>query len=166
MPQVRITDIRHQTSDRISAKSETKGFTLIELMVAITILAVLATIGLTTYTKAQQTARDGKRKDDLRSVATALELYYQSQNPHVYPATGWSAMSTALDTDFINQIPTDPINSSPYQYAYTSSSSTTYDLCARLENDTSPNGNGVEGCDNNCSSLGSSANKCVHIPNP
>lgn len=54
-----------------------RGFTLIELMVAISIVAILATVGFSTYSQSQLRARDAKRKQDLRAIATALELYYQ-----------------------------------------------------------------------------------------
>jgi prepilin-type N-terminal cleavage/methylation domain-containing protein len=63
-----------------------KGFTLIELMVAITILAVVSSIGFVTYSNSQIAARDGKRKQDLRAISTALELYYQTNKR--YPCTG------------------------------------------------------------------------------
>lgn len=52
-------------------------------MVSITILAIISSIGLVTYGKAQVTARDDKRKTDLRLIASALNLYYQEY--HRYP---------------------------------------------------------------------------------
>ena len=66
--------------DHLIKKSNHKnrrGFTLIEIMIAISILAILATIGMTTYSQAQLRGRDAKRKQDLRAISTALELYYQ-----------------------------------------------------------------------------------------
>lgn len=50
-----------------------KGFTLLELMVAISIVAIMATIGLVVFSNAQKNARDAKRKQDIQSIAKALE---------------------------------------------------------------------------------------------
>lgn len=61
------------------------GFTLIELLVTITIVAIISSIGFASYSNAQKFARDARRKSDLGSIATALELYRQ-KNGH-YPCT-------------------------------------------------------------------------------
>lgn len=59
-----------------------KGFTLIELLVAISIMAVLSVIGLTTYSGVQARARDTRRMEDLRRITTYLELYYQKEGQY------------------------------------------------------------------------------------
>lgn len=51
------------------------GFTLIELMVAISIVAILSTIGMVMFSSAQGTARDAKRKGDLEDIKKALFEY-------------------------------------------------------------------------------------------
>ena len=98
-------------------KHHQKGFTLIEILVAVAIVAVLATIGLVSYTKAQVIARDGKRKADLRALKVALELYYQANKAYPGP-TEWTNSTSAsnpwipgLVTTYINTIPKDPNNS-------------------------------------------------------
>ena len=110
-----------------------KGFTLIEILIAISILAILATIGMSTYSQAQMRGRDAKRKQDLRAVATALELFYQKNKR--FPCAGWLNSSSAptswvsdgpvtgvptctgtngpndiLTPNFINVLPKDPVN--------------------------------------------------------
>lgn len=110
-----------------------RGFTLIELMVAIAILGIVSTIGLIAYSKSQAIARDSRRKQDLRAIQTALELYYQKNNH--YPCVGQAPQTSAnggvwivdnasggvgcggsggsspiLDTSYINQVPIDPRN--------------------------------------------------------
>ena len=47
---------------------KTFGFTLIELIVVISIIGILVTIGTATYTTAQQKSRDVRRKQDLAAV--------------------------------------------------------------------------------------------------
>ncbi len=59
--------------------NKVKGFTLIELMVAISIIAVLSTIGMVAYSKVQLLGRDARRKQDLRAIAQALEIFYQGK---------------------------------------------------------------------------------------
>lgn len=64
-----------------------KGFTLVELLVAISIVAVLSVIGLTAYNGVQARARDVKRLDDAKKIATLLEKYYSEQQSYPQPAT-------------------------------------------------------------------------------
>lgn len=109
-----------------------KGFTLIELLIAISILAIISTVAVVSYSQVQLSARDSRRKSDLRALQTALELYYQ-RNSQTYPSTSFTNLDSQLVPDFINKLPTDP--SSPTRdYSY-SSDGTTYSLCADLEND-------------------------------
>lgn len=53
--------------------SSSSGFTLIELMVAITIVAIMSVAGIIVYTQVQQNARDSKRREDINAIATAIE---------------------------------------------------------------------------------------------
>ena len=72
-----------------------KGFTLIELMIAISIVAVLATIGMVMYSSTQSTARDAKRKGDLEDIKSALFLY-KAANGSFCPHS--TATNCTLDT--------------------------------------------------------------------
>lgn len=93
------------------------GFTLIELLVVITILAILAMIGLTTYGTFLKSGRDTKRQADLSSLQSALEQYNADQK--FYPSsittfgtaltncTGAPTPCTVSKT-YLNQTPTDP----------------------------------------------------------
>ena len=51
-----------------------KGFTLVELMVAISIIAILSTIGMVMFSAAQEGARDARRKGDLEDIKKAMYL--------------------------------------------------------------------------------------------
>lgn len=79
-----------------------RGFTLIELMVAISIIAVLATVGFTYYQKAQSTARDSKRIADSQEVSKALEQFKALNNTYSIATTlpcntgSWWDFSSAL----------------------------------------------------------------------
>lgn len=50
------------------------GFTLVELVVVLTILAILGTIGLLQYRGVTSRARDSARKADVYEISTALEV--------------------------------------------------------------------------------------------
>lgn len=50
------------------------GFTFIEVLVAIAILAIISVIGMTYYGTAQSSARDGKRIHELTTIGNVLEI--------------------------------------------------------------------------------------------
>ncbi|MDR1945516.1 MAG: type II secretion system GspH family protein [Candidatus Peribacteria bacterium] len=51
-----------------------KAFTLVELIVVITILAILATISFITLQGFTSQARDAKRVSDIRSLISKIEI--------------------------------------------------------------------------------------------
>lgn len=55
------------------AQCKRQGFTLIELLVAISIVAILSTIGMVVYGGVQAKSRDAKRSGDLTAITDALE---------------------------------------------------------------------------------------------
>ena len=63
-----------------------KGFTLIELMVVISIIGILATIIIVTFVNAAAKSRDSKRKTDLNAISSALEMYFYDNK--FYPIGG------------------------------------------------------------------------------
>lgn len=132
-----------------------RGFSLIELMVAMSIIAILATIGITSYVNAQKRARDGRRKADLEQIRSALEMYRVDNN--TYPTGGWLRVDTdadntltteLVDNGYLSALPLDPKkddNGNPgpcytpsnYRYNYWSSDGSSYFLTAIMESDTS-----------------------------
>ncbi len=64
-------------------KSRQKAFTLIELLVVIAIIGLLASIVMVSLSSARSKARDAKRKGDLKSISTALELYYSTYGTYL-----------------------------------------------------------------------------------
>jgi prepilin-type N-terminal cleavage/methylation domain-containing protein len=65
---------------RLKIKNYKSGFTLVELMVAIVVMAVLATLSYSSFTGAQKQARDSQRRSDLNQYKIALENYANSNN--------------------------------------------------------------------------------------
>lgn len=110
-----------------------KGFTLVELAIVVVIISILATLGIISYNSAQLKSRDAKRKADINSIASALELYKADNKkypvlPGLLPlpagcitpkcdlASGvsgslqqqrWVTLQTAM-ASYLNPLPTDP----------------------------------------------------------
>lgn len=133
-----------------------KAFTLIELLVVIAIIGGLSALLLPNYMGARERARDAQRKNDLKQIQKALEMYKQDQNPPAYPtalpAVGscWSSGVNCSGSIYMNKFPGDP-NRTPNNYYYIyNNSNLTYTLCACLEN--RADADGVDGnCANNYS---------------
>ncbi|TAN33016.1 prepilin-type N-terminal cleavage/methylation domain-containing protein [Patescibacteria group bacterium] len=123
---------------------QSKGFSLIELLVVVAIIGLLATLAVVALNGARIKARDGKRLSDLKQIQTALELYQDENNS--YPAgasaalggtnyaclnaSGFAAVGCA--NALMGRVPTDPKNSGVYVYTYNAASST-YSVTANLE---------------------------------
>ena len=71
-----------------------RGFTLVELLAAITIMGILLVISVISLRNIQIDARDTERKTDIENISRALETYY-TNNQGSYPITG---QITGLDT--------------------------------------------------------------------
>lgn len=107
-----------------------KGFSLIELVVGITVVAVVSLIGLTTFNNTQSKTRDGLRKNDLVRLALALELYAQSNsNAYIDSTPGVEGNCSNSDTTTFyhptngiapfmsnNTVPKDPQTNANYCY--------------------------------------------------
>lgn len=78
------------------------GFTLVELLITISIITILSAIGLVAYSSVVKQGRDSKRQSDLRSIQSALEQYHNDQG--FYPtATGLdNALATSPSPAFIS----------------------------------------------------------------
>src|SRR5580698_7400255 len=67
----------------ISLKQKSKGFTIVELLIVIVVIAILATLVIVTFTGIQQKARDSKRQTDIDALDSHLEAFYA--NNGYYP---------------------------------------------------------------------------------
>ena len=75
-------------------KTNEKGFTLVELLVVVSIIGLLSTLAIVALGSARTKARDAKRVSDMRQIATALEMYF-SDNDY-YPSVA-SAINLGED---------------------------------------------------------------------
>lgn len=118
-------------------KKYLKGFTLVELMVTISVIGILTAVISANFNDARHQANDKKRMTELKSLQLTLELY-KSQNGS-YPAqacgTGsdWAGPGTAsgvykkcspyitgLVPEFTTALPTDPKSTAGKGFYYRS----------------------------------------------
>ena len=87
-------------------RARARGFTLIELLIVMSLIVVLAGIGLAVHAHSQTRAREAVLKEDLFRLRDAIDQYYADKN--MYPAS-----LDALVTDkYLRAIPVDPFTNS------------------------------------------------------
>ncbi len=122
-------------------RKTTSGFTIVELLIVIVVIAILAAISIVAYNGTQQRARNTSRLEAIRTIQKGLELYRATNG--IYPGTtgigtnqpagftpaygtGYS-YSVATDdswirnlrqSGFISQIPIDPMNDNSHYFIY------------------------------------------------
>ena len=116
-------------------RHSTGGFTLIELMIVVIIIAALAGMVLPKLLPATDAAKRNIAKMDIQSITEALKLYYMFNNNH-YPASQEgldvllkaSTGSAAWKEPFLEKAPIDPWGRK-YEYKYPGTHNTTgFDL--------------------------------------
>ena len=84
----------------------TRGYTLVEVLVVITLIVVLTSVGLATYTNSVRRSREAVLKEDLFRMRDAIDQYYADKNK--YP----SALQDLVSDGYLRDIPKDPITGS------------------------------------------------------
>ena len=111
-----------------------KGYTLIELLIVVAILAMLSVAGVFAIGSKIKSARDEKRKADIYDIRMGLEQYYLSEDGYpAVPLIWGEPMKDTLGSVLLSHIGVDPINEGDYKYSYEATSSGDYDICAQLE---------------------------------
>ena len=91
---------------RLDKPGRHAGFTLIELMVVMTIIIILAGIGLATYGNSVTRAKEATLKEDLFRMRDAIDQYYADKNK--YPPS----LEALVEEKYLRAVPVDPITNS------------------------------------------------------
>lgn len=129
------------------------GFTLVELLIVMSIIGVLATLIIGSFASSQIRGRDAQRKSDLKQIGGALELFYGDHGQYPgsdgsgkimacpFSASGSSACTwgtgelSDTKTTYFKVVPGDPSTGTNYFYRTVDPpTNQKYQIYARLEN--------------------------------
>lgn len=102
-----------------------RGFTIVELLIVIVVIAILASISVVAYNGIQTRAKDSARSQDIKTIVQALEMHYAdrgffpNQSTYTPGSTAINgAWSTTVDgswanlaavlAPYISKLPTPP----------------------------------------------------------
>jgi general secretion pathway protein G len=83
-----------------------KGFTLIEVLIVVTLLVILATVGMPTYKNAVRRSQEAVLKEDLYRMRDAIDQYYADKNK--WPAS----LQDLVSEGYLREVPKDPMTDS------------------------------------------------------
>lgn len=102
----------------LQRQSRELGFTLVELMVVVAIIALLAAIIIPNYVHARAQASVTQSEANIKQIATSLELFYADNQ--AYPATGGGQVGPTLfggaTNPYLTATPTNALGRQPYGY--------------------------------------------------
>jgi general secretion pathway protein G len=114
---VRTAEEKHLRRDR----TQSAGFTLIELMIVMAIIGILITLAIPSFVGAIKHAREAALKEDLQTMRTAIDSYTMDKQK------GPQSLDDLIQNGYLRAIPEDPITRSKDTWV-TDSSDSMYSL--------------------------------------
>jgi len=96
-------------------KSVNHGFTLIEILIVVAILAILILMSIFYYQRHLMRSRDARRKSDLAKIKVAFEEYYNDHYCYPDPVLTLNCGSDDL-SPYLKGVLCDPYTNDPYPY--------------------------------------------------
>ena len=116
------------------------AFTLIEILIAISIIGVLLTLSFAGLQSSRSSARDAQRKSDIEDIRSSLEIYRSDCGSYPAQPLPWGSAimgsgsgNCSASNTYMSKVPQDPQNNTKatvYEYV---KAGTGYTLCAFLE---------------------------------
>jgi general secretion pathway protein G len=89
-----------------STRTGERGFTLIEVLIVVTLVVVLASVGMATYSNSTLSAREAVLREDLFRMRDAIDQFYADKNK--YP----QSLQDLVSEKYLREIPKDPMTDS------------------------------------------------------
>lgn len=124
---------------KIKKTRNDRGFTLFELLVTISIIAVLTAVSVVSYGGLNKKTRDSRRVADMEKIRISLEAFRQIGSS--YPAN----LTNLVGASLLESVPVDPKTKTAYSTYTPLTSGTTYRICAFMEDVGSTSSN-ITGC--------------------
>jgi general secretion pathway protein G len=87
-------------------RSDVGGFTLVELLIVISLISILAAMGLVQYKNSVLSSREAVLRTDLFRMRDAIDQYYADKGK--YP----SALDSLVSDGYMRKVPEDPMTKS------------------------------------------------------
>jgi len=116
-----------------------KAFTMIEILVVVTIIGILVGVGIVSYSSISQSSRDARRKTDLEQIRAALEMWRSSEPTALgqypdFPEDHCDNLGSITNfSEYLPLIPTDPKANTANMHYICSSTPDSYSLYSVLE---------------------------------
>ncbi len=139
---------------KLMTKARRRGFTLVELLVVIVVLAVLAAIVLPKFMDSSKRSKESALRSDLKLLRNAIGLFYTDTGAYPKqladlaatsaPAKGYDSSGAEVSINaadwhgpYLQEVPNDPISGTAFNY------STTPPNVGKVTS--SASGNGIDG---------------------